>query len=96
MIFNRKSQWVPIINPNFHLESMGIGGLDAEFQTIFRHALISRVFPPEVIYQLGKLSQLFQTKTNQFFNYLGIKHCRGILLYGPSGTGKSLMAQYER
>jgi vesicle-fusing ATPase len=32
---------------------MGIGGLDAEFNAIFRRAFASRVFPPEVVYQLG-------------------------------------------
>ena len=31
---------------------MGIGGLDKEFNTIFRRAFASRVFPPEVIQQL--------------------------------------------
>jgi vesicle-fusing ATPase len=33
---------------------MGIGGLDTEFNAIFRRAFASRVFPPEVVYQLGK------------------------------------------
>ncbi len=56
LIFNRQSELVPIINPDFDFESMGIGGLHAEFKTIFRRALISRVFPPEVVYQLGKIS----------------------------------------
>lgn len=31
---------------------MGIGGLDKEFNTIFRRAFASRVFPPEIIQQL--------------------------------------------
>lgn len=46
---------------------MGIGGLDKEFSDIFRRAFASRVFPPDVIEQLG------------------MKHVRGILLYGPPG-----------
>lgn len=54
---------------------MGIGGLDNEFNAIFRRAFASRVFPPEVIDELG------------------IKHVRGILLFGPPGTGKTLMAR---
>jgi hypothetical protein len=46
---------------------MGIGGLDAEFNAIFRRAFASRVFPPEVIYQLGKILYLIQINTkNQF------------------------------
>ena len=32
---------------------MGIGGLDTEFNAIFRRAFASRVFPPEVMEQLG-------------------------------------------
>ena len=27
---------------------MGIGGLDKEFDTIFRRAFVSRVYPPEI------------------------------------------------
>jgi len=33
---------------------MGIGGLDNEFNAIFRRAFASRVFPPEVVEQLGE------------------------------------------
>ena len=47
---------------------MGIGGLDKEFSDIFRRAFASRVFPPDVVEQMG------------------MKHVRGILLYGPPGT----------
>lgn len=32
---------------------MGIGGLSNEFNAIFRRAFASRVFPPEIIAQLG-------------------------------------------
>lgn len=32
---------------------MGIGGLDKEFNAIFRRAFASRVFPPELVEQLG-------------------------------------------
>lgn len=32
---------------------MGIGGLDDEFNAIFRRAFASRVFPPEFVQQLG-------------------------------------------
>lgn len=43
-----------IINPDWNFEKMGIGGLDNEFNAIFRRAFASRVFPPEIIEQLGK------------------------------------------
>lgn len=48
-----KTQFVSIINPDFDFKTMGIGGLDTEFNAIFRRAFASRVFPPEVVYQLG-------------------------------------------
>ncbi|XP_058800718.1 vesicle-fusing ATPase 1-like [Phymastichus coffea] len=42
-----------IINPDWDFNKMGIGGLDKEFSAIFRRAFASRVFPPEVVIQLG-------------------------------------------
>ncbi|KAL4217085.1 hypothetical protein ACF0H5_023541 [Mactra antiquata] len=64
-----------IINPDWDFNKMGIGGLDKEFSAIFRRAFASRVFPPDVVEQLG------------------MKHVKGILLFGPPGTGKTLMAR---
>lgn len=34
---------------DFNFQKLGIGGLDAEFDDIFRRAFASRVFPPHVI-----------------------------------------------
>ncbi|KAL2222556.1 putative vesicular fusion ATPase [Thermoascus aurantiacus ATCC 26904] len=42
-----------IIQPDFKFENMGIGGLDAEFSTIFRRAFASRIFPPGLVEKLG-------------------------------------------
>jgi len=42
-----------IISPNFKFEDMGIGGLDKEFNDIFRRAFASRVFPPALVEKLG-------------------------------------------
>ncbi|BCR84820.1 AAA family ATPase SEC18 [Aspergillus chevalieri] len=42
-----------IIQPDFKFENMGIGGLDAEFSTIFRRAFASRIFPPGLVDKLG-------------------------------------------
>ncbi|KAK2151366.1 hypothetical protein LSH36_366g05020 [Paralvinella palmiformis] len=42
-----------IINPDWDFNKMGIGGLDNEFSAIFRRAFASRVFPPEIVLQLG-------------------------------------------
>lgn len=38
---------------DFNFQKLGIGGLDAEFQDIFRRAFASRVFPAHVIRKLG-------------------------------------------
>lgn len=49
----RKASFQAIINPDWDFNKMGIGGLDKEFSAIFRRAFASRVFPPEVVQQLG-------------------------------------------
>ena len=46
---------------------MGIGGLDKEFNAIFRRAFASRVFPPEVVEQLGVYKKKYKTKYDFFF-----------------------------
>ncbi len=61
------SAHVAIISPDWDFNQMGIGGLDKEFSDIFRRAFASRVFPPDIVEQLG------------------MKHVRGILLFGPPG-----------
>lgn len=43
----------PIINPDFKLEEMGIGGLDKEFSKIFRRAFALRIISPDLVDQLG-------------------------------------------
>lgn len=49
---HRTSRRKQIINPDFKLEDLGIGGLDAEFQDIFRRAFNSRILPPELAEKL--------------------------------------------
>jgi vesicle-fusing ATPase len=63
-----------LFKKDFDFQNMGIGGLNAQFQTMFRRAFASRLFP-------GLVKQL------------GINHVRGILLYGPPGCGKTLIAR---
>jgi vesicle-fusing ATPase len=36
-----------------NFESLGIGGLDVQFDNIFRRAFASRVFPPAIVQRLG-------------------------------------------
>ncbi|PNP54257.1 hypothetical protein THARTR1_05464 [Trichoderma harzianum] len=42
-----------ILAPNFKFEDMGIGGLGGEISTIFRRAFASRVFPPQMVANMG-------------------------------------------
>lgn len=48
-----KQAYQSIINPDWDFNKMGIGGLDKEFSAIFRRAFASRVFPPDLVEQLG-------------------------------------------
>jgi vesicle-fusing ATPase len=43
----------PIFDPDWSFADMGIGGLDLEFNQIFRRAFASRLFPPVILEQLG-------------------------------------------
>lgn len=42
-----------VIRQDFNYQDIGIGGLDAEFSTIFRRAFYSRLFPPKLIRERG-------------------------------------------
>ena len=46
----KKKSFLP---QNFKFEDMGIGGLDAEFNLLFRRAFASRIFPQKLVQQLG-------------------------------------------
>ena len=60
---------------DFNFIEMGIGGLDKQFEIIFRRAFSSRLIPDKILKNLG------------------INHVRGLMLYGPAGTGKTLIAR---
>ena len=40
-------------NKQINFEQLGIGGLDKQFEAIFRRAFASRVFPPSIVQRLG-------------------------------------------
>lgn len=64
-----------LFNGDFNFIEMGIGGLDKEFEMIFRRAFSSRLIPDKILKNLG------------------VNHIRGLMLYGPAGTGKTLIAR---
>ena len=47
------NQVVNIFKPDWKFENMGIGGLDKEFEEIFRRAFSSRLYPPKWIEKMG-------------------------------------------
>ncbi|KAL3854364.1 hypothetical protein ACJMK2_013636 [Sinanodonta woodiana] len=88
-----KQQHQSIINPNWDFNKMGIGGLDKEFLAIFRRTFASRVFPPEVVEQLGMGCRTFNknagntgvhdTVVNQLLAKIdGLEELNNILVIG--------------
>ena len=54
-IVNQRSSVAPNLfrSKEVSFEKLGIGGMDKQFEEIFRRAFASRVFPPHVVKRLG-------------------------------------------
>lgn len=61
-----------IISPDWNFEKMGIGGLDKEFSDIFRRAFASRVFPPDIVEQMGESLFAWRSSSSASENILVI------------------------
>jgi len=72
---SQQSKGMDIFQKEFDFAKLGIGGLDHEFNSIFRRAFASRIYPSHIISEMG------------------INHVRGMLLHGPPGCGKTLIAR---
>ena len=72
-----KVQRQSIINPDWDFSKMGIGGLDTQFNAIFRRAFASRVFPPEIMEQLGCKHVKGQS---EFLAFLALLSYAGLVL----------------
>ncbi len=54
-VINQRSSVAPNLfkSKEVSFEKLGIGGMDRQFEEIFRRAFASRVFPPHVVKRLG-------------------------------------------
>lgn len=73
-----------IINPDWNFEKMGIGGLDKEFSDIFRRAFASRVFPPDIVEQMGERPPLLFFCDFTYFQDGKLLYGRLLIMFGPS------------
>lgn len=54
-VVNQRSNMAtnPFVSKEISFEKLGIGGMDKQFEEMFRRAFASRVFPPHVVKRLG-------------------------------------------
>ena len=54
-VMNQRSSVAPSLfrSKEVSFEKLGIGGMDKQFEEIFRRAFASRVFPPHIVKRLG-------------------------------------------
>jgi vesicle-fusing ATPase len=97
-IINQRSSVAPNLfrSKEVSFEKLGIGGMDKQFEEIFRRAFASRVFPPHVVKRLGITHVKGMLLFGPPVRHASARHATyasNIAFLCSQGTGKTLIAR---
>ena len=97
-IINQRSSVAPNLfrSKEVSFEKLGIGGMDKQFEEIFRRAFASRVFPPHVVKRLGITHVKGMLLFGPPVRHASARHATyasNIAFFCSQGTGKTLIAR---